>query len=44
MSGRELATRIVNQTGGEPSRKLTEKVLKVQTERIQWIDEALKKL
>jgi|GEM_PF-5140728 len=41
---RELATRIVNQTGGAPTSKLTEKALQVQTERIQMIDEALKKL
>ena len=38
---KELATRILNGTGGAPASKLTETALKVQTQRIEMINKAL---
>nr|WP_315029437.1 RHS repeat-associated core domain-containing protein [uncultured Chryseobacterium sp.] len=39
---KELATRIVNGTGGAPTGKATETALKIQTQRLEMINKALK--
>jgi len=43
-SYKELATRILNGTGGAPATKLTETALKVQSQRLEMINKALKTL
>lgn len=43
LSYKELSTRIVNQTGGAPATKASPKAIKVQTQRIEMINKALKK-
>ncbi|WP_437921158.1 RHS repeat domain-containing protein [Sphingobacterium sp. LRF_L2] len=41
LSYKELATRILNGTGGAPATKLTETALKVQSQRLEMINKAL---
>jgi hypothetical protein len=40
----ELATRILNGTGGAPASKLTETALKVQTQRLEMINKAIQNI